>query len=192
MDSEHRPTNIEELLEKLIELQQEQSTYTLESLGVQRDTQANVQDALVLLEQIFEALVPPPAPVTTGSDLTQTSGGNMAGTLSIIAGKSGTFLRSNLPVGSFGLAKGTVPTYTVDDPAVALGPDPADATNTDRFSAAVPESDTGASFNVTVTITPAADATGAPGGQVTNVFNITIGHPVAFRATTASDLVQTS
>jgi len=120
----------------------------------------------------------------------------MAGTLSIVAGKTGTFLRSNLPVGSFGLAKGTVPTYSVDDPAVTLGPDSSDPTNTDKISAAVPSTDTGASFNLTIAFTPAADATGAPGAPVSNVFNVTIkpagGPPPPFVATTGSDLTQTS
>jgi hypothetical protein len=151
-----------------------------------------VRNGVLTDQMILAILEGGPSSLTTGSRLIQTSGGFMAGTLSIVAGKSGTFLRSNLPVGSFGLAKGTVPTYSVDDPAVTLGPDPSDATNTDKFSAAVPATDTGASFNVTVAITPAADATGAPGTPVSNVFNVTIVPSVAFVATTGSDLTQTS
>ena len=159
-------------------------------------TQVNDENLrLIQIEQQIEAILAilgATSGPTTGSRVTQTSGGSMSGLLQITAGKTGTFLRSNLPAGSFGLATGSVPSYSVDDPAVVLGPDPSDPSNTDKFSAAVPATDTGASFNVTVVITPAADASGAPGAQVSNVFNVGIVQPTVFVPTTASDLTQTS
>jgi len=174
--------NVHFLTQKVnnIELRQIQDEKRLSQI------EQHLDEVLAILETTFDP--------TTGSKLTQTSGGNMAGLLSIIAGQTGTFVRSNLPAGSGGLATGTVPSYSVDDPAVNLGPDPSDPSNTDKFSAAVPASDTGASFNITVTITPAADASGSPGAQVQNVFNVTINPapPPPFVPTTGSDLTQTS
>src|ERR1700730_8498616 len=162
MDSERRKS-VEELLEKLIELQQEQSTYTLESLGVQRDTQSEIQDALALLEQIFEALVPPADPVTTGFTISQIdNGGIIMAITGVVAGASGTFQYSLLPAGSLGLKAGTVATFSADDPSVTLGPSPdGDVT---KVVASVPATDTGASFNLTVS------GTNTAGTAISSVF----------------------
>ena len=156
--------------------------------------QENFEDALAQQTAlIYEVLSVLGVTTTTGSDLEQTNGGIMAGPYSIQAGKTGTFLRSNLPVGSLGLFKGSLPTYTPDDPAVVLGPDASDPTNVDKFSVAVPATDTGASFNLSITITP-ANADGTAGTPITNgPFNVTITQVTPPGVvTTASDLTQTS
>jgi hypothetical protein len=140
-------------------------------------------EILAILRQVF--------PPTSGSKLTQLKGDSM-GPYSIKAGGSGTFLRSNLPVGSLGLFPGTVASYGVTDPAVQISSDPSDPTNPDKFQAAVAGTDTAPSFDVTTSITP-VNADGSQGTPIVNTFTVTIvqvtppGVP-----TTASDLTQTS
>ncbi len=144
------------------------------------------------LTEILEAIQGPFQP-TTGSTLTQTSGDSMPGPYSILAGGTGTFLRSDLPSGSGGLATGTFPTYVPSNSAVVVGPDPNDPSNPDAFSLTSPAGDPETSFVLDVTITPAVDATGAPGTPVTDSFTIMVVQvPPPFVPTTNSDLTQTS
>ena len=117
----------------------------------------------------------------------------MPGPYSILAGSSATFLRSDIPSGSGGLATGTVPTYVPSDSTVTESSDPNDPSNADAFSLAVPAGFTAPSFVLDVTITPATDATGAPGTPVTDSFTITVVQVAPpFVPTTNSDLTQTS
>ncbi len=117
----------------------------------------------------------------------------MPGPYSILAGGSAGFLRSDIPSGSGGLATGTFPAYTPSNSAITVSPDPNDPSNPDAISVAVPTEVTDASFVLDVTITPATDATGAPGTPVTDSFTIMVVQvPPPFVPTTNSDLTQTS
>jgi len=142
-----------------------------------------VHQILAILRHVF--------PPTNGSKLTQLTGDSM-GPYSIKAGGSGTFLRSNLPVGSLGLFPGTVASYGSSDPSVTVGSDPSDPSNPDKIQASVPATNTAPTFDITTSITP-VNADGSQGTSVVNTFTVTIvqvtppGVP-----TTASDLTQTS
>ena len=152
-------------------------------LSTDHEIEEHLDEILAIFRQVF--------PPTTGSKLIQLTGDSM-GPFSIHAGGTGTFLRSNLPVGSLGLFPGTTPSYSTTDPAVTIGSDPSDPSNTDKLSCAVAATDTAPSFDLSVTIVP-VNADGSQGTSITNVFTITIvqvtppGVP-----TTASDLTQTS
>jgi len=140
-------------------------------------------EILAILRQVF--------PPTSGSKLTQLKGDSM-GPYSIKAGGSGTFLRSNLPVGSLGLFPGTVASYGSSDPSVTIGSDPSDPTNPDKIQASVPATDTAPTFDITTSIIP-VNADGSQGTSVVNTFTVTIVQPTPPGVpTTASDLTQTS
>ena len=144
------------------------------------------QEILEILRGSFEP--------TTNSNLEQVKGVTRMGPYSIQAGSSGTFLRTDVPEGSGGLATGTTASYQVDNPNVTLGPDPLDPGNTDKVQASVLASETETSFTLSVTITPAADESGTAGADVTDNFTITItpGVGPVFTPTTGSDLTQTA
>jgi hypothetical protein len=182
-EPEQRPAQptVIELLEKVLsrldtvdnrldlaeELQQELNTLVLASRSELRDIRSDQKDQDALLNEILDTL----APVSTGFDLTQINGGSMAskakGVLTgVQVGASGTFQESPLPVGSLGLQTGTVPTYSVDDPLVTLSASP-DGDPT-KVVAAVAATDTGASFNMTVS------GTNTTGTAISSVFNIAI------------------
>lgn len=169
MPEEHRKS-IEQLLEEVIrnirtanELQQEINTYTLESLSLQRDNAQAIQDGLdeikVMLAQISEDLVTS----ATGFTISQLdSGGNVMATITgVPAGGQGTFQETPTPAGG-ALQAGAIPAWTADDAAVVLTPS-SDGTT---VVAAVPATDTAASFNLTVT---GVSSNGSTISQVTNV-----------------------
>jgi hypothetical protein len=149
-----------------------------------KELQHTVDGIAAILKQVF--------PPTTGFKLTQTSGGSMAGPYQITAGKSGTFLTSNLPVGSLGLFPGTMYSYAASDPAVTVGSDPSDPTNNAKIQCSVPATDTAPSFDLSVSGTP-ANADGSQGTTITNTFTVVILQPTPpGTPTTAFDLTQTS
>jgi len=124
--------------------------------------EAAVADQSAKIDQLLAVLIPPQDEVTD-FQLFQISGGNMAiqGTQQ---GTTSTFVIGLVPATNFvPLTSG--PVVTVDDTLVTLGPvDP----KTLQFTASVAATDTGASYNLTI-----SGVNGA-GTAISHVFNVPI------------------
>jgi len=124
------------------------------------------KDFKLLVIRILESIDSKLGTPAQGFKLSQLQNGGFMAITGVTAGGSGTFQETPAPAGSLGLQAGSVPTYSVDDPAVTLGPSPdGDVT---KVVASVPATDTGASFNLTVS------GTNTAGSAISSVFNIPI------------------
>lgn len=115
--------------------------------------------------------------------LTQQRGDTFMAINGTVAGATSNFQISMVPATNF-IPLPSPPTVTVDDPNVTLGPvDPASL----QFSATVASTDTGASYNLTVS------GTNDKGTAISHVFNVPIiAAPPVLTSVTDFDLSQLS
>ena len=165
MEDESKPVEVENsdrqivsLLKKMVQLQQELNTYSLESLNEIR----HVKREQEYIERLLEQIVKPVADF----QLSQIIGGEMGAITGIKPGASNTFQATLLPAGS-SLQSG--PSFAVDDPLVTLAPSPdGDVT---KIVATVPATDTATSFNMKVS------GVNVDGTTPSHVFSIPILEP---------------
>ena len=120
-----------------------------------KDEKRLLHQILAILERAF---------AVTDFALFQRKGDFVMAITGVAVGATGTFQIGFVPPNGVPLTTG--PTVAVDDPAVVLG-----AVSTDglfTFTAAVPATDTGASFNVTV------NGVNGAGVSISHVFNVPI------------------
>jgi hypothetical protein len=152
------------------------------------NTNEGISESNGLLKQISRllgSLVLQTVPVRL--TITQIGSIDMPTNNSIVLGQVGTFVESPVPVGSL-LPAGTIPTWTADDPNVAL------TASADGTSVAVATSttDTAASFNLTCTATFINPATGASVTITSGLVNIALLPAVVSNLPTALSISQVS
>jgi hypothetical protein len=142
----------------------------------------NRDDRLLLLEiremlcEVLRILKRPAAKVPDGVKITQI--GKKGAPMSITgtnAGGQSTFEADALLAGvadPSGFPAGSVDTWTVDDPLVSIGPD--SGPNNSQVVVSVPATDTGTSYNLTVSVQMPTPAGGTPPAPLTATVNVPI------------------